>query len=440
MQDTLQGLGDRGDTSQSPVKDAASLDISSEPRGPRTMTFDLLDMVVSYKRMAIFLEPLTDAVEVLRYLLGWRMPLCSLLCCVLLNVLFVTLSEVVWFSLFLLSVSVPAVLGYVGDRCQGVDSEMGVQKKKHYSVQRRELQTVHMTRQEAVLEVKGMLKQLDEFLTQACVYAESVYKVLYWESHVSSSMFYGFLLMMVCLLYTAPVGWSLSLINSTLFLWNRDFCRVVLQLKDFFHSAPSQPTDGENEKSDTELGNVPERTPTPTSLEVRERKRGTEKKDLSPGSVEEAEEAEPDDEFKDAIEENQLALQVFPAVVGLTKALWRRIAQKDDDGDVSVSSADYDSVSDNGLLSRNEPIRSKVSKLTERLRKRVPTNPTGNCSSCAAAFSVLKKRRYCTNCGVSFCSRCCSYKVFKSSMGATAPEAQRETVFVCAMCNFTLSK
>ncbi|XP_066516851.1 protrudin isoform X8 [Hoplias malabaricus] len=403
MQDTLQGLGDRGDTSQSPVKDAASLDISSEPRGPRTMTFDLLDMVVSYKRMAIFLEPLTDAVEVLRYLLGWRMPLCSLLCCVLLNVLFVTLSEVVWFSLFLLSVSVPAVLGYVGDRCQGVDSEMGVQKKKHYSVQRRELQTVHMTRQEAVLEVKGMLKQLDEFLTQACVYAESVYKVLYWESHVSSSMFYGFLLMMVCLLYTAPVGWSLSLINSTLFLWNRDFCRVVLQLKDFFHSAPSQPTDGENEKSDTELGNVPERTPTPTSLE-----------DLSPGSVEEAEEAEPDDEFKDAIE--------------------------DDDGDVSVSSADYDSVSDNGLLSRNEPIRSKVSKLTERLRKRVPTNPTGNCSSCAAAFSVLKKRRYCTNCGVSFCSRCCSYKVFKSSMGATAPEAQRETVFVCAMCNFTLSK
>ncbi|XP_017568316.1 protrudin isoform X1 [Pygocentrus nattereri] len=420
MQEAVQGGGDRADVAQPPVKDGPSLDISTEPVGPRVVTFDLLSMVVSYKRMAIFLEPVTDALEVLRYLLGWRMPLCSLLCFLLLNILFITLTEVAWFSLFLMVVSVPAVLGYLGDRCQGVASETAVQKKKHYAVQRRELQTVHMSRQEAMLEVKGLLKRLDDLLTQACVYAESAYKILYWESRVSSSVFYGFLLMTVCVLYTAPVGWSLSLINSALFLWNRDFCRVVLQLKEFFHPTPSQPVDGETEKSETELGNLLDRTPTPTSLE-----------DLSPGSVEEAEEAEPDEEFKDAIE-------VLPAVIGLTKALWRRIAHKDDE-EVSVGSADYDSVSDNGLLSRNEPIRSKVSKLTEKLRKRVPTNPTGNCSSCAAAFSVLKKRRYCTNCGVSFCSRCCSYKVFKSSMGATAPDAQKETVFVCAMCNAALS-
>uniref|UniRef100_A0AAR2M509 Protrudin n=1 Tax=Pygocentrus nattereri TaxID=42514 RepID=A0AAR2M509_PYGNA len=358
MQEAVQGGGDRADVAQPPVKDGPSLDISTEPVGPRVVTFDLLSMVVSYKRMAIFLEPVTDALEVLRYLLGWRMPLCSLLCFLLLNILFITLTEVAWFSLFLMVVSVPAVLGYLGDRCQGVASETAVQKKKHYAVQRRELQTVHMSRQEAMLEVKGLLKRLDDLLTQACVYAESAYKILYWESRVSSSVFYGFLLMTVCVLYTAPVGWSLSLINSALFLWNRDFCRGQSAHAHSFHLLCSV-----------------------LSLQ-----------DLSPGSVEEAEEAEPDEEFKDAIE---------------------------DDEEVSVGSADYDSVSDNGLLSRNEPIRSKVSKLTEKLRKRVPTNPTGNCSSCAAAFSVLKKRRYCTNCGVSFCSRCCSYKVFKSSMGAT---------------------
>uniref|UniRef100_A0A8B9HZK5 Protrudin n=1 Tax=Astyanax mexicanus TaxID=7994 RepID=A0A8B9HZK5_ASTMX len=367
MLDVVSGGGDRGDASQSPVKDASSLDSSSESGSSKALNFDLLNMVVSYKRMAIFLEPVTDALEVLRYLLGWRLPLCSLLCCILLNILFITLSQVAWFSVLLLVVSVPAVLGYVGERCHGDASETALQKKKHYAVQRRELQTVNISRQEAMLEVKSLLKQLDDLLTQACGYAESVYKVLYWESHATSSVFYGFLLMMVCLLYSAPVGWSLSLVNSALFLWNRDFCRG--------HSVSLQ--------------------------------------DLSPGSVEEAEEAEPDDEFKDAIE--------------------------DDEETVSVCSSDYDSVSDNGLLSRNEPIRSKVSKLTEKLRKRVPTNPTGNCSSCAAAFSVLKKRRHCTNCGVSFCSRCCSFKVFKSSMGATAPEAQRETVFVCAMCNAALS-
>ncbi|XP_060755137.1 protrudin isoform X2 [Neoarius graeffei] len=419
-QETLPATGERTEPSQVPSKDTSSLDGTSDLGSPRTVTFDLFNMVVSYKRMAIFLEPVTDVVEVLRYLLGWRMPLCSLFCCILLNILFITLSEVVWFSLLLLVVSVPAVLGYLGDRCQADASDAAVQKKRHHAVQRRELQTVRMTRQEAMMEVKGLLKRLDEFLTQACMYAESVYKVLYWESHTASSLFYGFLLTTVCLLYTAPVGWSLSLINSTLFIWNKDFCRLVLQLKDLFRSPPVQPAEGETEKSDPDPSHVSDRTPTPTSLE-----------DLSPGSVEEAEEAEPDDEFRDAIEESS-------TITGLTKALWRRVIHKDDD-DVAVGGADYDSVSDNGLLSRNEPIRSRVSKLTERLRKRVPTNPTGNCSSCAAAFSVLKKRRSCPNCGVSLCSRCCSYKVLRSSMGATAPEAQRETVFVCAPCNTYLS-
>lgn len=96
-------------------------------------------------------------------------------------------------------------------------------------------------------------------------------------------------------------------------------------------------------------------------------------------------------------------------------------------------------------------------------------------------------QRNCSNCGNSFCSRCCSYKVLRSCMGATgerqggvylhvftkfawlpyrvtaatyfpvsltpafifslsllvsplAPEAQRETVFVCAACNSSLIK
>ncbi len=32
------------------------------------------------------------------------------------------------------------------------------------------------------------LKRIDELLTQACMCAESVYKVLYWENHAISSM------------------------------------------------------------------------------------------------------------------------------------------------------------------------------------------------------------------------------------------------------------
>lgn len=117
------------------------------------------------------------------------MPLCSLFSCVLLNILFLTLTEGeiridhvcmcsvqmyynavrdngvspglktssgAWVTLLLLVVSAPAVLGYLGNRCQATSSEMAVQKKKHFAVQRRDLKTVQMSKQEAMMEVKDM--------------------------------------------------------------------------------------------------------------------------------------------------------------------------------------------------------------------------------------------------------------------------------------------
>uniref|UniRef100_A0A673HDE7 Protrudin-like n=1 Tax=Sinocyclocheilus rhinocerous TaxID=307959 RepID=A0A673HDE7_9TELE len=262
-QDPTQASGDRAELTQLPAKDASSTDSTSDLGSPRVLTFDLLNMVICFKRMAIFLEPVTDSLEVLRYLLGWRMPLCSLFSCVLLNILFLTLSEGAWVTLLLLAVSAPAVLGYLGNRCQGTSSEMEVQKKKHFAVQRRDLQTVHMSKQEAMLEVKDMLKRIDELLTLACVYAESVYKVLYWESH---AMFYGSVLTAVCLLYMVPVGLSLSVLNSALFLEcktghllvRRSLQRLLLQCGSDFMLILKR------------LSNLLERTPTPTSVEVRE--------------------------------------------------------------------------------------------------------------------------------------------------------------------------
>ncbi|XP_028978263.1 protrudin isoform X2 [Esox lucius] len=447
-QDPCQsGSGERGgdtqvsippkDTPGSPAGSHSELG-SSSPRA--AVTFDLFNMVVSYRRMALFLEPLTDALELARYLLGWRMPLFSLLVCLILNILFLTLSEVGWFSVCVVGVSAPAALGYLQDRCGGGASEVEQQKRWRHTVQRRDLQNFHLTRQDAMMEVKHLLKQLDDLLSQACLSAESVYKVLYWDSHSTSSRFYGGMLTVLILLHYVPVGWLLAGLTSTLFLWNRHFCRVVLDLREVFQSSRIPSSEGEGDHTEPEHGCL-DRTPTPTSLE-----------DLSPGSVEEAEEAEPDDEFKDAIEESTQEPPVSPQVRSLSgwlPALLRRqvecrlrAALKEDD-DVPLGTPDFDAVSitsDNGLLSRNEPIRSKVSKLTEKLRKRYPTNNTGNCSSCASVFSVVKRRRSCSNCGNSFCSRCCSYKVLKSCMGATAPEAQRETVFVCAACNTALSK
>ncbi|KAF7656671.1 hypothetical protein LDENG_00037760 [Lucifuga dentata] len=407
-QEPLQGVSERGELVQTLSKETLGSPDASELGSPRsTLNFDLLNMVVSYKRMALFLEPVADAVELARFLLGWKMPLCSLFVLIFLNIFFCTITEVGWFSVSVLVVSVPAGLGYLQDRCVSRVSDAELQMRRHHAVHRRDLQTVLLTKQEAMLEVKDLLKHLDDLLSSACLSAESVYKVLYWDNHSKSSRFYGGMLIAVCLFYTIPVGWLLAGLNSAIFLWNRDFCRVVLDLRKLF--CMSQNQDLERVGEEQEQGSPLDSTPTPTSLE-----------DLSPGSVEEAEEAEPDDEFKDAIEEHSISLQ------------------EDDDG--PLGAPEYDTISENGLLSRNEPIRSKVSKLTEKLRKRYPTTSIGNCYSCNSAFSVLKKRKNCSNCGNSFCSRCCSFKVLRSSMGATAPEAQRETVFVCAACNSSLSK
>eukprot|EP00069_Balaena_mysticetus_P018481 bmy_11431T0 len=332
------------------------------PTAPaKSPAFDLFNLVLSYKRLEIYLEPLKDAGDGVRYLLRWQTPLCSLLTCLGLNILFLTLNE--------------GRIACTSPLC-----------------------------------CVCSLIQLEAFLSRLCCTCEAAYRVLHWENPTVSSQFYGALLGTVCMLYLLPLCWVLALLNSTLFLGNVEFFRVVSEYRaslqrrmnpkqeeSAFESPPPSDAGGK--------GALPDCTPAPAP---------TPTEDLTPGSVEEAEEAEPDEEFKDAIEE-------------------------DDEG-APCPAEDELVLQDNGFLSKNEVLRNKVSRLTERLRKRYPTNNFGSCTGCSATFSVLKKRRNCSNCGNSFCSRCCSFKVPRSSMGATAPEAQRETVFVCASCNQTLSK
>ncbi|XP_028744659.1 protrudin isoform X4 [Peromyscus leucopus] len=343
------------------------------------------------------------------------MPLCSLMTCLGLNILFLTLNEGAWYSMGALMISVPALLGYLQEVCRPQLPDSELMRRKYHSIRQEDLQRVRLSRPEAVAEVKSFLIQLEAFLTRLCCTCESAYRVLHWENPMVSSQFYGALLGMVCMLYLLPLCWVLALLNSTLFLGNVEFFRVVSEYRACLQRRmnPRQEECACESSALQEAGgrsSLLDSTPDPTPTE-----------DLTPGSVEEAEEAEPDEEFKDAIEETHL------------------VVLEDDEG-TPCPAEDELALQDNGFLSRNEVLRSKVSRLTERLRKRYPTNNFGNCAGCAATFSVLKKRRSCSNCGNSFCSRCCSFKVPKSSMGATAPEAQRETVFVCASCNQTLSK
>ncbi|XP_069467656.1 protrudin isoform X2 [Ambystoma mexicanum] len=405
---------------QTAEKDGATVGVANGPEGSPTKTdqqpepsigstkcqaFDLFNLVVSYKKLEIYLEPLKDTWGGVKYLIRWQMPVCSLLTCFAVNFMLLTLNEVAWFTTGSLLISVPALLGYLQEISQTHPSEQALARRKYHSVRREDLQKVKLSRQEAVAEFKSFLIHLDGLLNMFCTTCETIYRVLYWENSAVSFQFYGALLGSVCILYLLPLSWVLAILNSSLFFWNAEFYRVVTEYKAA-HQQNSSPCSVETapDATDSEGGASSDRTPTPTP---------TSTEDLSPGSVEEAEEAEQYEEFKDAIEE---------------------------DDDISQGAVEYELLQDNGFMSKNEVIRNKVSKLTEKLRKRYPANSIATCTGCTATFSVLKKRRSCSNCGNSFCSRCCSFKVPKSFMGATAPDAQRETVFVCAPCNQALSK
>lgn len=70
-QDASQGAGEAGELVHTASKETLGSPDASELGSPQcTKHFDLYNMVVSYKRMALFLEPVTDAVELIRFLLG----------------------------------------------------------------------------------------------------------------------------------------------------------------------------------------------------------------------------------------------------------------------------------------------------------------------------------------------------------------------------------
>lgn len=66
------------------------------------------------------------------------------------------LAPVGWFTVGLVALSAPAALGYLQDRCGGRASETELQKRRFHAVHRRDLQTVHLTKQEAMMEVKDL--------------------------------------------------------------------------------------------------------------------------------------------------------------------------------------------------------------------------------------------------------------------------------------------
>lgn len=70
-QESSHGAGERGELVHTLSKETPGSPDASELGSPRcTQNFDLFNMVVSYKRMTLFLKPVIDAVELSSFLLG----------------------------------------------------------------------------------------------------------------------------------------------------------------------------------------------------------------------------------------------------------------------------------------------------------------------------------------------------------------------------------
>ncbi|KAJ8418145.1 hypothetical protein AAFF_G00138540 [Aldrovandia affinis] len=172
--------------------------------------------VTTFKKLMVLLEASSIVWGIIKHLLGWKMPLMSLLCCVLLNVLFLTLRKETWFFLGLLCSFSLAILGYVKKHSRSKATELALRRKMHSGIRTEDLQGFHTTQE----ETKASLRELDEMLSEALLSAKSVHRLLCWETRSHSVLFYSGLLPVLYLLYLAPGYYSLVAINSALFLWN----------------------------------------------------------------------------------------------------------------------------------------------------------------------------------------------------------------------------
>uniref|UniRef100_A0A8C5MHN1 Protrudin n=1 Tax=Leptobrachium leishanense TaxID=445787 RepID=A0A8C5MHN1_9ANUR len=338
MQPTERDAASMGGTSWSEGSSTMSDSQAESPQSTtKPQTFDLFNLVVLSKRIEMYLEPVRDTWDGIKYLLRWEMPIFSICTCITLNVLLLTLNEVAWFSVGALFISIPALIGYLQEMSKVHLSEPDLARRKYYSVRREELKKVKVSRQEAVAEFKSFLIHLESILNLICGNCEKVYQVLYWQDPSASAQFYGVLPGSVCILYLLPLCWVLAIINSTIFLKNSDFYRVVseykasLQQKSSTENTPLNPL---QDAQDADSGSSSDRSPTP-----------------------------------------------LPTT-------------SEEEDDVSQGTVEYDlNLQDNGFLSKNEVLKSKVSKLTEKLRKRYPANNIGIKKSMEASGSRADVRK-----------------------------------------------
>uniref|UniRef100_UPI00358EAB4C protrudin isoform X2 n=1 Tax=Myxine glutinosa TaxID=7769 RepID=UPI00358EAB4C len=384
---------------------------------------DVLAVAVTVFRLRRQLEPVLGPGRAIRDLARWTSPRSSLLCCFIVNLLLLLLSEVVWATLVVMLLVVPALLGCVQARSRSFRStEEQTALHRRHIVQHADLDHTALSRREAIAQTKEFLVLLQEWMTWVCEILQGVCDTFSWEDQMASLQFYSCLGMVLFTFYFASFRWMLLLTLNLLFFCNKAFVKALFQWCNSKRVPQASPQPSSQADSTVDSKNW-DKTPIDASAAEAPAEEvfynpSRETLQLTSG---EGEVVLLEEEFKDAIE-------------GEDEGPWHLV-------ELDPVNEPQDVAGSNGPQGRGEPIRRKVvSKLAELKRRHYPPSSLGTCCSCNVAFFVLKKRHCCSNCGNGFCSRCCSYRVTKSAMGATAPNAQQETVPVCSGCYSKLNK
>lgn len=347
-------------------------------------------------------------------LINWVAPLYSALtlACLCIACLFVEH----WMPLLFLGLSCTLVFGYVKFKAYGRTvsrTQRGFQYQPRYLDNTAHfLDSCHqdvLKTEESIRKFRSLIVQLQDTVLHVILVAEELRTLFYWH-HPRRSLRYLVGSMLVSIMYWL-ISWRLSLLVVVIWSFTVNGCMVEIiteRLTRFWKRRESPPR---IVVSDT----TKDRSPSVANGQPHVR------------HVRQASESSDDEEI-DVLSMNQVKL--------------------DESSDSSNETTAQSSPANQGSVAANTPNLkvAKSSALSRFLRRRktktgLPANSKPVKPRCFTCNKSLGSSHVCcSNCGDTFCERCCSNRVPRASLGATSPAAYAETVPVCGSCYLSLQR
>jgi len=272
-----------------------------------------------------------------------------------------------------------------------------------------------LSHQEMIRYYKAVLFKVNTVVQGSNRYLVGFYSVLKWEDIASSIRWFSSIVLMIVAVHLLPLRWCVVMLINLYILEGKIAHAIISQQANIVEARAARRKQVISIDSDTVSQVSFDTISTTSDVAV-----------MQPSDSDSGNELDDD--------KDELSSEESDAEEAMEKVCDQADNISQADGLQSAPDPDSTSILQGKKGTRGPGV---VGKLLEFKKKH---QHAGNCVGCNVAFSsILKRRHMCTHCGNHFCSRCCSRKVFRSQLGATAPSAQTETVPVCSFCHLYLT-